>query len=444
MWKTRAQILPALFLLANSISWFSLTWVVLGEAVSAASFHDILLVSSSYFGALIVSAFIGGTLLYKKLRGKTALLSWILAGGLICLFSALATEQNLFTLTVMSMTIASSVGVGIPNCLSLFVNSTKVENRGRLSAISFFMIQLLTGIFVLSMSDIGLGSKFLLLAGWRLVGLISLPFYKPLATTSEDHNTHLLSIIRERTFVLYFLPWFLFTLVNFIEAPILEKFFGPNPEMVSNYLLATTLIASVSALLGGALCDFKGRKVTGIVGFVLLGLGYAILSFFSSGVEKAFSQILYVVFDGAAWGILYVTFIFVVWGDVAEGKIREKYFLLGGLPFLFSGLIEVLVQPFVAIVPVATSFSLASFFLFLAILPLLYAPETLSETMLKNREMKKYIEKAQKEVAKAHKKAESSEKEADEQVKECGESEVKFEVPQEDFEKAEELAEKYY
>jgi hypothetical protein len=39
---------------------------------------------------------------------------------------------------------------------------------------------------------------------------------------------------------------------------------------------------------------------------------------------------------------------------------------------------------------------LASSFLFLAILPLLYAPETLPEKKIKERELKEYLKKASK------------------------------------------------
>ena len=442
----RVQIIPALFLLANSISWFSLTWVVINEVLTNpalnASFNDILLVSGSYFGALIISAVIGATLLYKKLRGKTALLSWVLIGGLTCLFFAFADGNNISTLTLLSVAIGSSVGVGIPNCLSLFVEYTKTDNRGRLGAVAFFTIQLLTGVFIISMDGLASEYKFLFLAAWRFLGAVSLLFYQPIATVKEERKTLLRTIIRERTFLLYFLPWFLFTLVNFIEAPILEQFIGS--DLFSYYFLATTLIASVSALLGGTLCDIRGRKVTGIVGFVLLGLGYAVLSFLSEGPGKQIAQILYVVFDGTAWGILYVTFIFVVWGDIAEGKTREKYYLLGGMPFLFSGLIEVLVQPFVDIVPITTSFSVASFFLFLAILPLLYAPETLSEKLMRTRELKNYVEKAKKAVEKSREKEEDKAQEECEQDKSEPEDDVKFEVGQEEMDKACELADKYY
>jgi hypothetical protein len=42
------------------------------------------------------------------------------------------------------------------------------------------------------------------------------------------------------------------------------------------------------------------------------------------------------------------------------------------------------------------AFSFASFFLFLAVIPLIYAPETLPEKRIKERELREYVEKAKK------------------------------------------------
>ena len=108
------------------------------------------------------------------------------------------------------------------------------------------------------------------------------------------------------------------------------------------------------------------------------------------------------------------------------------------MPFLLSNLIEVLVRPFVELIPIAASFSLASLFLFLAVLPLVIAPETLPEKVIKERELKTYLEKAQKEAAKAQ------EKEAKNEQQENGDAEVEFEVNPEDYEEALKEAEKYY
>jgi len=86
-----------------------------------------------------------------------------------------------------------------------------------------------------------------------------------------------------------------------------------------------------------------------------------------------------------------------LWGDLAHEDSSKKYYALGSLPLLFSNLLQKIVAPdLAALVSVTAVFSLASFFLFLAILPLLYAPETLSEQKLKERELKGYIEKAKK------------------------------------------------
>jgi MFS family permease len=442
MWKTRLKGFPVLFILANSISWFSLTMLVIGDLVGTRPLNEILLISGSYFGGLIGSAAIGATILYRKLRGKGVLLSWVLFGTVTCLLFSLEATTSLPSMAALSLVLGASAGLGIPTCFSFFGDQTKTENRGKIGAIMFFIVQLFSVLIIFLTSDKGVGYQFLILALWRLLGVAGIIFYKPLLKLSEERITSIKAVVKERTFILYFLPWFLFTLVNFTEAPITEQFFGA--ELFNSYFIVSTLISSISAFFGGVLCDIKGRKITGILGFVLLGMGYAFLSFFSAGPGKDIAQILYVVCDGIAWGLLYVTFIFIVWGDASEGKVREKYYFLGGLPFLFSGLIQMLVQPFAKSISITASFSLASFFLFLAIIPLLYAPETLSEKSMKDRELKNYLEKAQKFAQdktekNQHNKTKKSQKESDGEKEESQEEE---ESP-EDIE-AQKLAEKYY
>ena len=424
---------PSLLLLINSVVWFSLSWFVIQNLIGETSFNNILLVASSYFGALLISAVIGATLLHKKLRGKRPLLSWVSLGAVTCVLSAVLVHgTSSIILVFLSLLLGALAGLGIPTCLALFSEVSTSNNRGRNGALVFFLIQALTVLIYLPISSANVDYQFLVLAAWRLVGVLSIFFWVPLKKVAEERKIQLLSIIRERTVFLYFIPWFLLIIVNFVEQPLIEHYFGA--ELYNSYMMAEILITSVSAFLGGAICDFKGRKVSGILGFILLGVGYAFLTLLSG---SQVSQILWVLFDGVAWGFLYVTFIFVVWGDISEGKTREKYYLLGGIPFLLSNLISVLVQPFVEFVPITASFSLASFFLFVAILPLLYAPETLPEKAIKDRELKNYIEKAQKEAAKT--------KEKEEENKQCEKenNEIGFEVNQDD-EKARELAEKYY
>jgi len=440
MWKTRIKSFPTLYLLANSLSWFTITLFIIEDFVKTLALNELFLVSGFYFAGLIGSAVIGATLLNGRSKNKTFLFSWILFGVVACLLFSLGATTSLTGLTAALLILGASIGLGIPTCFSFFADQTKAENRGRIGALMFFIVQLFAAILIFSTDGVAINYQFLILAIWRLLGVVGIFFYKPLPKMSEERVILIKSIVKERTFLLYFLPWFLFTLVNFTESPIIQTYFGP--VLYNNSLLVETLINSVAAFIGGALCDYKGRKITAILGFVLLGLGYAILSFFNSGSYKEIAQFLYIVCDGVAWGILYVTFIFVLWGDLSDGKTREKYYLLGSLPFLFSGMIEMLVQPFVKSDVISTAFSLASFFLFIAIVPLLYATETLPEKAMKDRDLKSYLEKAQKIAQKETEKKQK--KESTNTSEDSEESEVEQEENDEKYVEAQKLAEKYY
>ena len=85
-----------------------------------------------------------------------------------------------------------------------------------------------------------------------------------------------------------------------------------------------------------------------------------------------------------------------------------------------------------------TVFSFAAFFLFAATLPLFYAPETLSEKVLKDMDLMSYVEKARK-------KAESETKKTDKKT-ETKENAEEPKAPEDDsnYEEARKLAEKYY
>jgi len=387
------QAFPSLFLVINSLTWFSLTWFVIRDLSQNATFNEMLLVGLAFYGALIISAAVGATFLNKRLRSRLFLLSWVALGVGMCLVSPFLIDEFVsFKLVIIAFVLGILVGLGVPSCLAQFADYASIENRGRFGAVALLVIQSSTVLIYIPVSEFNIFNKFLVLAAWRVFGAVGALLYRPKEESTEGKRIDsVLSIFMDKSFAFYFIPWFLFAIVNFVESPLLERFFGP--ELFNVYFLTAFIVSGLAALIGGILCDLKGRKVTSIVGFVMLGTGYAFLSLFS-GVQ--FSHVLYGIFDGAAWGLLYVTLIFVVWGDLSERGTREKYYLLGSMPFLISGLIEIFVKPFVEVIPISTSFSLASFFLFLAILPLLYAPETLPEKRIKERELKGYIEKAKK------------------------------------------------
>jgi MFS family permease len=249
-------------------------------------------------------------------------------------------------------------------------------------------------IFVLATTLVSLDYhlQILALGAFRFVGLVLFILLKPERTTTIKKEPSYANILREKSFLLYFSAWVMFSLVNYLNVPILNQHFGGDFAIL--YATIENIITAVFALMGGILCDIVGRKVVVLSGFVMLGLGYAVLGVFPWSLAGWY---FYTVVDGIAWGILGAVFFMVLWGDLAYENSSKKYFALGGLPLLFSNLLQKLVGPDLAsTVPVITVFSLTSFFLFLAVLPLMYAPETLPEKKIKERELKGYIEKAKK------------------------------------------------
>jgi MFS family permease len=158
------------------------------------------------------------------------------------------------------------------------------------------------------------------------------------------------------------------------------------------------IISSFSAFLGGLLSDRIGRKKVIIGGFVALGLAYAVIGI---APNELTSWYFYTAADGVAWGILLATFLFTVWGDLSQFGGREKYYVIGGTPFYFINVMELLLGSYAVQIHPYTAFSLASFFLFIAVLPLLYAPETLPQKHVELRRLKGYIEQARKIKEKA-------------------------------------------
>ena len=136
-------------------------------------------------------------------------------------------------------------------------------------------------------------------------------------------------------------------------------------------------------------------------------------------------------------------FILTLWGDLSDGLPSDKYYVVGVAPFFVSMFIGLTIGKWIAAsLPTASLFPFAAFFLFIAVLPLFYAPETLPEKTMKDRELKSYLEKAQKFAQKEAEKNQRKETKINQE--EPAESEGGKEENQEEYDKARKLAEKYY
>jgi MFS family permease len=289
----------------------------------------------------------------------------------------------------------------MPSCLSYFTDGTAFESRARSAGLIFFLASLLAAAFVLSniLSSTLLNISFYL-AIWRSSSLciFVLPAPRKIEAKRTEHTSFRM-ILGSRPFLFYLIPWSMFVIVDSLEKAYLQSYvqtaFGV--DFFSTNQFVETLIGSLSALASGFVADIVGRKRVVVYGFVSLGIAYAVVGL---APLAELSWRFYSVVDGFAWGTFFVMFIFVIWGDLSSsGGIREKYFVLSSVPYFLSSVVGAIFLPFLQGLPIESTyatFSLAAFFLFLAVIPLMYASETLPEKTIQDRELRQYVEKAKK------------------------------------------------
>lgn len=434
--KDKRLAVVSVFLVANAFIWYFFAARILEETINkvAADYSETLIMWSLHFGALALSALLGVRLMQKIGRRKL-FIAWTMLGVL----SPLALlALNFFPIPItslISVLFGVSLGLGMPNCMEHFRRLTTTENRGRYGGIIMLISGL--GLFSLAITDVGnIELNALILIVWRLAGFAFLLL--PVSIKKPDEigrNVSYGFVLNQRSFIMYLLPWILFSLVNYLSTPVQFSILGE--AQVKFLLIIENALVGSFAVIGGFLADYFGRKRTAISGFVMLGLGFSVLGLFPNELA---SWYFYTVVDGVAWGILYVVFVISIWGDLSYDSPSDKYYAIGVLPFFISKFLQLVMGNIVAafISPYAL-FSFTAFFLFIAVLPLAYAPETLSEKQMEDRELRNYLEKAQKFVQK------EDEKNQKKQAKKNPEqSDGKKEENNEEYDEARKLAEKYY
>jgi MFS family permease len=386
--------LTSFILIINSFSWYFPLYIFFTNTLNnlGIAYSELIMIFGLHYATILISAFISATIAREFVTRVRLLLIWVLLGTISSGFMIILESNNLLAVYSVSLLMGVALGFGFPICLAYFANSVSSDRMGKFSGIALFAAFLgifLVGFLTTIFSFIEVALMFTI---WRAIGIIAFQttekrenYYE----IKEIMNIGFKQIISERAFVLYVIPWAMFCLVNFFELPLQQYHWGVE---LSNIISIVEFgIGSVTAIIGGYFADIVGRKKLVILGYIFLGIGYAILSI---SPTNQIPIAIYAVLDGCAWGLFGVIFFLVIWSDLAYKKIKEKYYLLGTLPFLLSSYVSVAITPLVKIINLTVSFSLGSFFLFLAVIPLMYAPETLPEKVIRERELRSYIEKA--------------------------------------------------
>jgi MFS family permease len=383
--------LGIIFLVSNAFAWYYVVINFLSDILKDNPLASwVWLV---HFCGIIFSALLG-TYLTKKVGGRSRFLTlWMILGIISSFAVMLVSIADISIIVLTSLFLGISLGLGMPNCMGYFNDYVSLENRGKMAGI----IILFSGIGMLGLGlflSYGITVVSFVLILWRTLALAVFRF-APLPREDQkkqiDKSSYR-SIFSKQSFLLYFVPWVMFSLVNYLATPIVADIIEEG--FFAILIMIQTGLTAVFALIGGLFVDSIGRKRVAMIGFAMLGIGYAVLGLYP---YETFSWFFNIVTDGIAWGLFFVTFVVTIWGDLSYTEPSDKYYAVGVLPFFISKLLELLIgSNLSALVTPTALFSFIAFFLFIAVLPLVYAPETLPERKIRERELKNYIDKARK------------------------------------------------
>lgn len=391
-------------LLINVFIWYYIISATIDNMLSITHATETQLLITWVVHYIAVLGFgIAGAILSERIAREKLLQVWIITSAAVSCLPILASEPSFEFTTFVAFLLGGFFGFGMPSCLAYFGDNVVIEKRGSKAGIVFLATNLVAAAFVIFLQTInsGLATAALIAAVWRGLGLTAFlgVTHEEKAALPQKSRVSLLSIFRNRSFMLYFAAWLFFCLIDRFEKPILVAFFGA--DIYNSQFLIEPIIGSVSALVGGILADSIGRKHMAMFGFIILGLAYAVIGIVPPSI---YSWYFYTIMDAIGAGILWVNFILVLWGDLAFRDAKEKYYLVGSMPFFITDIVRFLMPVVLTVEERArlayAMLSIASFFLFLAVIPLFYAPETLPEKRIRERELKGYIEKAKKEKKK--------------------------------------------
>jgi len=397
----KVSLIAASLLFCTTLSWFYIFHSYLLDTILQNTGNEffISIAKLLFYSFLVLSGLIG-SLVSEKVDRRRFLFAWLLLGAFTIITPTFF--QGIVFYMLFSILLGISFGLGFPSVQGFLTDSTNFERRGRISGIIVFLFFSIVVAVLLFANFSGLGATELLLVCETLSVLGFLALLVSPCRREKGATLSLVGTLKSRSFASYAVPWLIFNIANGMLA--FAKFTS-DIEAVRVFGSAIEFLATIiAALVAGFLADRYGRKQPLLIGLVALGVGYALLGLVSS----AATYLLYVTVEGAAWGLIVVSYMLVILGDLSsQFGSKEKFYALGGImiPFL-TRTIFVEIQGL-------TGFTLAGNYLttmlsivtFISVIPVLRAPETLPADKISEKKMRDHLKKVSKllQESKKHK-----------------------------------------
>jgi hypothetical protein len=388
----------ATLLTSGTLAWFFLVQFNIGDVFVSSQSNPFLVYVNPilFYGIAAISAIVG-VQISSRISNRIFLFFWIIFGVLSTALVPVFQQTGLMTFSTILLGL--SLGLGLPNSMAFLADSTIVEERARVSGTTIFAtfcfaIGAMAAIRVFSLGVAGSVLLFALVRSFSLFAFVIDKCDRKNLISQEPRFRR----PEYKDFISYVLPWMMFILVGILAWNLI------SPDKYASAVSIGTILryACIAAfgIVSGVVADRFGRKPPIIFGLIILGASFAVLGFSMSN----FTVIIYLMASGVAWGS-FLSIYLAIPGDLAISGSREKlYVFIMILPLIIMGVL--LYTPVIANFSENTSsFSqVLSLILFLSIIPVLRAKETLPESKIRERKMKKYVEKVG-EVIKESKKS---------------------------------------
>jgi MFS family permease len=391
----RKQLAAVTLLTSGSLAWFLFLEINVSEVFKTITQNNYFWVyynvgQTLFFGFAIIGIFVG--IFLRKFDHRRLLALWIFLGTFATIFVTLF--QGTIFATASSLLLGLSFGFGLPTCLALVGECTVMEERARVAGLIILctFIIVFSGMLVATMLDIGIIVTFLLFAALRSISFLGLIIDKCKIQREDENEKTRLPSTAYREFIFYLIPWAMFQIVGSSAGNLIPS----TPDYASAIAIGSVIRYIFIALFGlvsGVVADRFGRKTPIIAGLIMLAISVILLGYAKSPT----SVLIYLPVSGIAWGSFFAIYLAIP-GDLSVPGYRRKfygleYILLLVIFFSFSLLPG---GQLFATNP-ANSFALIlSAILFLSIVPVLRANETLSGKKIAERKMKDHLDKIEK------------------------------------------------
>lgn len=380
---SKRKLLTSTFLVSGTLAWFFIINFYLNT-----SFEDVFEnIFGIWFYAVAILFAVLGVIVEKKLNRRLFLILWV-ALGISSTLSLLFFSGYTFSV-IVSVFFGISLGLGLPASMACMADSTYVNERGRVSGtivLVSFLMAFITPVIV-RLSNLGLVAAVLITAFVRSTSLISLLF-DSFDKTKNDLGTYSRA---GRDFFYYLFPWVIFVFTAGAVFYMIPS--APENQALQIGSILRFVCIAVFGFVTGIVADRFGRKLPLIIGLATFYSSFALVGY----EMNTATAIFFYLATGVAWGSLLVVFLSVP-GDLSTSSSRAKYYAAGTmLPIIILlGVTSGPIPDLLASLAKSPSLIVINFALFLTIIPILRAKETLPPDEIKARKMKEHIDKIEK------------------------------------------------